>query len=216
MSNRNNETPPCGALENWIYDCREINDMIGPLETQEDIDLCEKHYTAVRGPRDSELSKDPVFCVAQNGQCLPGPDVCGLSNPPFEPQTFVFGDANGPRKCSDLPIEACPYFWGTDDAVNYNCIVDFPRLPSGEKIAGLPKICRNPKPGKEPHWSRPTMLAALSYKSNTCDAKGLWGTHDDCQEICDIPDNEGIGTEIYSYDCVIGDGKYCMCDRRGH
>ena len=87
-----NETPPCGALENWIYDCREINDMIGPLETEEDIDLCQKHYTAVRGPRDSELSKDPVFCEAQNGQCLPGPDVCGLTHPPFEPQTFVFGE----------------------------------------------------------------------------------------------------------------------------
>jgi hypothetical protein len=206
--------PPCGALDNWIYDCREINDDIGRLETQADIDYCQNHYTAVRGRRGSKISEDTVFCEAQNGQCMPGPDVCNLSRPPFELQTSIFNDPNGPKKCEDLPIGSCPFFSGTGESSRRNCIVDFPRLPSGESIGGVPKICRNADLDTEPRWSVGRAMAALNYRKNTCDAKGFWGTHDDCQEICDLDDNEGIGIDLYNYDCTIGSGKYCMCDSR--
>jgi hypothetical protein len=209
--------PPCGELEDWIYDCRDINELLGTnnITDEIDIEICEKHYTALQGKKGDKLSKDPVYCTVQNGQCVPSRDKCGLSKAPFEPQTSIFADPNGPQKCSDLPIEACPYFWGTGASANRNCIVDYQRLPSGERIGGVPKICRNADPHTEPIWERPSaMHAALSYKANTCDMKGTWGTTKDCQEICGIEDGKGIGTEIYSYDCDIGEGKYCMCDMR--
>ena len=114
-----------------------------------------------------------------------------------------------------MSLEACPYFWGTGASANRNCIVDYQRTKSGDRIAGIPKKCRNAVPHYEPMWDRPSsMRTAITFKDNTCDVKGFWGTDKYCQEICDMDDNEGIGTQIYSYDCVRGDGKYCICDRR--
>ena len=217
---------PCIGLENWVYDCRDINGLLNhPITSAEDTEYCQKHYTALVGEPGDRLSQHTVSCVVKDKQCVPGvvappgstaeDDTCKIQKPPFRLQSTNHHDPNAPTKCEDLSLEACPFFLGTGDSADMNCIVDYPRDPNtGRPLPGKPKICRNPKPGKEPHWTRPTMLASLSYAKNTCDAKGFWGTHDNCQEICDIPDNEGIGTEIYSYDCLIGDGKYCMCDRR--
>ena len=226
---------PCIGLENWVYDCRDINGLLNhPITSAEDTEYCQKHYTALVGEPGDRLSQHTVSCVVKDKQCVPGvvappgstaeDDTCKIQKPPFRLQSTNHHDPNAPTKCEDLSLEACPFFLGTGDSADMNCIVDYPRDPNtGRPLAGYSRQCRNADPATEPRWVYDDDIrAAYHYNSDTCSAFGTVGTTDSCLELCDFK-NRGNAKTIFQYKCELptvwplppihlGDAKYCSCD----